>query len=228
MAKLPSSSSRPSSSAPEQLPAALFAAAPLRSPSEGETLFSAGEAGDGCYRLETGLLKVEVTSPRGEARIIALLSPAAVVGELSLLDGLPRSASVTALHDSVLRFVSREAFSDYVRTNPAAPQVLLGVLCSRLREANAAIAASAFLSVRARVARALLQLAKHVGQDVGEGRIVVDCTISQGDLAAMAGVARENASRAFNDFRRSKLVMVRSRRIWLNDIPALEREIEAG
>ena len=68
-------------------------------------------------------------------RIIALLGPAAVVGELSLIDGLPRSASVTALRDSVLRFVSREAFDDYMQANPGIHQVLLSVLCSRLREA---------------------------------------------------------------------------------------------
>lgn len=215
-------------SALEQLPDVLFAAAPLRWLTEGEVLFGAGDSGDGCYRLESGLLKVEVTSPRGETRIIALLSPAAVVGELSLIDGLPRSASVVALRHSALRFVSREAFADYTRANPGTHHKLLTVLCSRLREADAAIAASAFLSVRARVARALLELAKHVGQDAGEGRLVLDCPVSQDDLAAMAGVARENVSRAFSDFRRSKLVTVRSRRICLNDIPAIAREIEAG
>ena len=155
-------------------------------------------------------------------------SPTAIVGEQSLIDGLPRSAAVIALRDSVLRFVSREAFEQYTKAHPETYQTFVTVLSLRLREADAAIAASAFLSVRARVARALLELAEHVGQDAGEGRIVLDHTISQGDLAAMAGVARENVSRVFSDFRKHKLVTLRSRLICLNDVAAIEREMEAG
>jgi len=212
----------------EQLPGLLFDGAPLQSLEAGELLFAAGDAGNGCYRLEEGLLKVEVASPRGEARIIALLGPAALVGELSLIDGLPRSASVIALRDSVLRFVSREAFAQYTRAHPDTYRTLVTVLSRRLRDADATIAASSFLSVRARVARALVELAEHVGEDAGEGRIVLDHSVRRGDLAAMAGVARENVSRVFNDFRKRKLVTLRSNRICLNDISAIERMIEAG
>src|SRR6185503_20266965 len=206
----------------EQLPGLLFDGAPLQPLEAGELLFAAGDAGDGCYRLEEGLLKVEVPSPRGEARIIALLGPAALVGELSLIDGLPRSASVVALRDSVLRFVSREAFAQYTRAHPDTYRTLVTVLSGRLREADATIAASSFLSVRARVARALVELAEHVGEDAGDGRIVLDHSVRQGDLAAMAGVARENVSRVFSDFRKRKLVTLRSNRICLNDISAIE------
>ena len=212
----------------EQLPGLLFDGAPLQSLEAGELLFAAGDAGNGCYRLEEGLLKVEVASPRGEARIIALLGPAALVGELSLIDGLPRSASVVALRDSVLRFVSREAFAQYTRAHPDTYRTLVTVLSRRLRDADATIAASSFLSVRARVARALVELAEHVGEDAGEGRIVLDHSVRQGDLAAMAGVARENVSRVFSDFRKRKLVTLRSNRICLNDISAIEHMIDAG
>ena len=212
----------------EQLPGLLFDGAPLQPLEAGELLFAAGDAGNGCYRLEEGLLKVEVASPRGEARIIALLGPTALVGELSLIDGLPRSASVVALRDSVLRVVSREAFAHYTRAHPDTYRTLVTVLSRRLRDADATIAAASFLSVRARVARALVELAEHVGEEAGEGRIVLDHGVRQGDLAAMAGVARENVSRVFSDFRKRKLVTLRSNRICLNDISAIERMIEAG
>ena len=91
------------------LSAPLFDVAPLRQLKAGAVLFAAGDTGDGCYRLEQGLLKVKVTSPSGEERIIAILGPGTIVGELAMIDRLPRSASVVALRDSVLRFASREA-----------------------------------------------------------------------------------------------------------------------
>ena len=65
------------------------------------------------------------------------------------------------------------------------------------------MAASSFLTVQARLARAMLDLAKHVGRDDGEGRIVIRHKISQSHLAAIAGVARENVSRVMSDWKRN-------------------------
>src|ERR1700745_2229408 len=90
------------------LSAQLFYAAQLRHLKAGERLFAIGDPGEGCFLLEQGLLKATVASPLGEERIIALLGPGAIVGELSMIDGLPRSASVVAMRDCVLRFSSRE------------------------------------------------------------------------------------------------------------------------
>jgi CRP-like cAMP-binding protein len=203
----------------------LFAAGTTRPLPEGETLFATGDVGDGCYRLEKGLLKVQMDSPLGERRIISLLNAGAIVGELSLIDTLPRSATVIALCDSTLCFVSREAFERHMSKHPEIFQTLAAVLSMRLREADATIAASTFLSVRARVARALLELAHQVGEDAGDGRVVIDLTISQADLAAMAGVARENVSRVFSDFRKRKVVAALADGIRLDNIPALRREL---
>src|SRR4029434_5776203 len=98
-------------SVPEALARPLFVAArPLRLHA-GQVLFAAGDAGDGCYLLDRGLLKVTVTSSQGEERTIAILGPGAVVGELSMIDERPRSASVVALRDCLVRFTSREAFA---------------------------------------------------------------------------------------------------------------------
>ena len=75
-----------------------------------EVLFLAGDPGDGCYRVEQGLLKVSMIAPTGAERILAIVGPGGIVGELSTIDGLPRSASVSAVRDSELTFVSRAAF----------------------------------------------------------------------------------------------------------------------
>jgi len=213
---------------PEPLSALLFAAAARHRLEAGQMLFDAGDPGDGCYRLELGLLKVMVRSPQGKERIIAILGPGAIVGELSMIDGLPRSMSVVAIRDCALRFVSREAFEKCTAANPEICRYLLATLAARLREADEALAAAAFLSVKGRVARTLIELAKHVGQDLGAGRITIDHKISQGDLAAMAGVARENVNRALSEWEERKLVTQSPLYYCLNDIAALEREMDFG
>ena len=103
---------------PEQLAAALFDQARIVEVDQNGTLFAAGAPGDGCYRLEEGLLKVTMVSPARGERILAILGPGALVGELSMLDGAPRSASVAAIRPSKLSFVSRAAFDAFAEAHP--------------------------------------------------------------------------------------------------------------
>jgi len=211
---------------PKALSAQLFHAAEARHLKVGERLFAVGDPGVGCFLLKQGLLKVTVASPLGEERIIAILGPGAIVGELSMIDGLPRSASVVAMRDCVLRFVSREAFQQRANANSEAHRVLLAILATRLRQVDEDLAATTFLTVKARVARALLQLAGYIGEPSSEGHIVFQDRISQADLAAMAGVARENASRVLSEWRRRKFVTGSSSRLCINNIAAIEREMD--
>ena len=74
----------------------------------------------------------------------------------------------------------------------------------RLRDTNNVVAAMSFLSLKGRVAQALLSLAEAFGNDVGAGRILVRQKVTQSDLAAMAGIARENVSRILNDWMRAE------------------------
>jgi len=138
-----------------------------------EVLFIAGDPGDGCYRIEDGLLKVTMVSRSGSERILAFLGPGAIVGELSMIDGRPRSASVVAVREAALSFLSRAAFDVFARKHPEVYQTLVALLASRLRETDIVIAAGSFLKLKGRVAATLLELAENFGQDVGSGRIVI-------------------------------------------------------
>src|SRR5690242_7200060 len=95
---------------PEQQSASLLASDKPVKLSADQTLFMAGDPGDGCYQVDEGLLKVSMVSPTGAERILAVLGPGSIVGDLALIDGRPRSASVMALRECKLRFVSRSAF----------------------------------------------------------------------------------------------------------------------
>ena len=223
----PLSRGRPTKFVPKPLSAPLFEGAASRHLEAGEALFVAGDRGDGCYRLEHGLLKVIVTSPQGEERILAILGPGAIVGELAVIDTGPRSASVFAVRDCELSFISSAAFEEKTIRDPEIYRYLVHVLASRLRETDAAVAATSFLTVKARLARALLELGEHAGEDDGVGRQVIRHKIGQSDLAAMAGVARENVSRVLSDWKQRKLVTRSSGYYCLNDIAALKCQMDS-
>ena len=194
------------SALPAELSSRLFTKARLVSLAADETLFLAGDAGDGCYRVEDGLLKASILSPGGGERILAIFGAGAVIGELSMIDGAPRSASVTAIRDAKLQFVSRASFEAFGTDNPDVYRHLVALLAGRLRDTNGALMATSFLSVKGRVARALLSLSEAFGHDVGDGRILVRQKVTQSDLAAMAGIARENVSRVLQDWMKRKVV----------------------
>lgn len=211
---------------PERLSAGLLASATPRQLAADEVLFLAGDPGDGFYRLDEGLLKVAITSATGAERILAILGAGSIVGDLSIIDGKPRSASVTALRDCKLRFVSRAAFEAFAAKEPQIYQYLTKLLAERLRDTDQLLAAGSFLPLRGRVARALLDLAHAFGNNVGGTRVVIRQKISQGDLAAMAGIARENVSRIVNEWMRVKIITRHAGYYCLEDPARLEREIE--
>ena len=208
----------------DSLSADLFASAAVLRLAADDTLFLAGDTGDGCYLVEDGLLKVVVASHSGGERILAFLGQGAIVGEMSLIDGRPRSASVVAVRQAALKFLSRASFEEFTNQYPDVYKYLMKLLASRLREANALIAAGTFLSLKGRVARTLLELAEGFGQDVGSGRIVIHQKIGQSDLAAMAGIARANVSRIINEWKRQKLLSRLSGYYCLENRARLESE----
>jgi CRP/FNR family transcriptional regulator, cyclic AMP receptor protein len=222
-------SSRPTdllSDLPEQLSTGLLANAKPVKLAANEVLFLAGDPGDGCFRLNEGLLKVSMVSPTGAERILAILGPGSIVGDMAMIDGRPRSASVSALRDCKLSFVSRSAFEAVAGKNPEIYKHLLSLLAARLRDTDQVVAAGTFLPVKGRVARALLDLAKAFGNEVGAGRVVIRQKLSQSDVAAMAGIARENVSRILNEWMRLKLVTRLSGYYCIENKAKLEKELK--
>jgi CRP/FNR family transcriptional regulator, cyclic AMP receptor protein len=214
------------SALPAELSQRLFAKAITLALAADQTLFLAGDEGDGCYRVDEGLLKAAVAEPGGGERILAVLGPGAVVGELSMIDKAPRSASVVALRASKLSFISRASFEAFGQSRPELYRHLTALLAQRLRVTNDIVAATSFLSVKGRVARALLSLADGFGRDVGQGRIVIQQKVSQNDLAAMAGTARENVSRVLRDWADRSLVSRLAGYYCLEDKVLFKKEAE--
>lgn len=190
----------------------------------GQVLFSKGDEGDGCYWIERGVLKVAVTSPTGEERILALLGTGAIVGELAMLDGQARSATVEAIRPSRVSFISRAAFQEMLGDRHLTDH-LLAILVNRLRKSDEEATASSFLSVKARVVRALHEMARKLGeQDRSSGMTIVRHDMRQTDIAALAGVSRESVTRVLAALRSDKVVTPSGRFSYTIDLGRLERQ----
>ena len=192
---------------------------------KGETLFEIGDEGDGCYRLEKGAVKVSLKSEQAEERIIAVLGAGSIIGDLSMIDGKPRSATVVALIPCNLTFFNRKTFEKFTERRPEIYRHLVHILADRLRDCDEDIAASAFLPMKNRVARALLELAECTGEHAPEGKAFLPRSITQRDLAALAGVARENTNRILNEWKHEGLVIVRGENYEVDKMK-LRRETE--
>jgi CRP/FNR family transcriptional regulator, cyclic AMP receptor protein len=217
---------RPLSDLPTHLSNELFAGAEMVRLPAGRVLFWEGDSGDGCYRVEDGLIKLTMISKSGAERILAFHGPGTIVGVRAIIDGLPRPMSAVAVRDAVLSFVSRTAFAAFAEKHPELCQSLLKLLTSRMRERDKMLAATTFLKVKGRIAKTLLELAEHFGQEVGPGRIVIRQRITQHDLAAMVGTAREAVARALSNWQRRKLLSRPSGYYCLENKALLELEVD--
>lgn len=171
-----------------------------------EVLFHVEDEGDGCYLVRSGAMKATVVSKDGQERLLAIFSSGALIGELALVDDLPRSATVTALRPCRLSHLTKSAFFQLADAHPAVYRYALRLLSQRLRGTNQSVLAQGTVTAAGRVARAFTSLVAGLGEESDDGRIVLTHKITQSDIAAMAGVARENASRAINDFLREGIL----------------------
>jgi len=210
---------------PAKLAEALFGNARVVHLAPQQALFTAGDPGDGFYLVDDGLLKAYVVSVAGGERILAILGPGDMVGELAIIDGAPRSASVSAIRESTLRFVSRGGFEAVGAREPELYRCVMLLLSRRLRAIDDVLTATSFLPLQGRTARALLSLAEAFGKDVGSGRILIQQKLSQSDIAAMAGISRENVSRILQEWMRRSLVSRLAGYYCVEDKAALEREL---
>lgn len=191
--------------------------------SAGTTLFENGDPGNGCYAVLEGSMKVSLLSVDGDEQLLAVLGPGDLVGELALLDGRPRSATVSALKDAQLAFIDKAAFERFADENPAVYRHMLAIVGKRLRHANDVLAARSFLPLPGRVAQTLLQLSETFGKQLDDGRMLIHYKLSQADIANMSGAARENVSRVLNDWKRSGTISRISGYYCLEDVKFLEQ-----
>ena len=154
----------------------------------------AEEEGDTLFIIKKGQVKVSIVSEEGREVILSLLGPNSVFGELSLLDGKPRSANVIATEETDLLILRRSDFLELIYKTPQIATALLAELASRLRKTDRQIEGLALLDVTSRISETLLQLASDQGRESTDG-VVIENRPTHQKMANMSGTTRETVSR---------------------------------
>ena len=106
---------------------------------KGENIIEEGTLGNCAYIIEKGSVEVSKLSPHGQKQVLGVLEKSEIFGEMGLIDGLPRSATVTALEDCVMSVCSQETFNNLVDHNPESLIPIFKVLVRRLRSTLALV-----------------------------------------------------------------------------------------
>lgn len=162
----------------------------VRSVSKGETIFYQSDSSTDLYIVLDGIVKASLLNQDGEELILATFCKGDFFGEMSLLDGKPRSATMIAVEDSILGILRREKFLLTVKDDPMIAIDLLSALVERMRMANGMIESLAFLDVSQRLVKLLLQIAKTEGDIDKEGFFRIK-KLTHKELAAHTGASRE-------------------------------------
>jgi CRP/FNR family transcriptional regulator len=187
---------------------------------KGNVIFVQGEAGERCFVIGSGTVKISAYHPDGREAVLAVLGPGDVLGELALFEQSPRSADATALDDAELLSLDAQSLNEAIIAHPEIAVALLNVLGMRLRQANEAFQDIAFFDVPGRVARRLADLADAHGVEAAEGTLI-DIALSQESLAQMVGATRESVNKALALLKRRGLVARTGRRYIVSDVKRL-------
>ena len=190
----------------------------------GDVIFKKGDPGDAMYVIVRGQVKVVLPSGDGNEALLATMDDGDFFGELSLIDGEPRSATIVALQHTETIVLHRDGFQDFLRETPEVAIEMLQALSRRLRQSDEFIADAAFLDVPGRLAKKLLEIADKYGRAVPTG-IAIGLRITQRDLAAMIGATRESVNKHLQSFRAQGLISTDDRRVVVKDREKLEKRI---
>jgi CRP-like cAMP-binding protein len=171
---------------------------------------SATDPGDALYVVVEGEVKVSLWSDNGREIILSTLSSGAFFGEMSLVDGEPRSANVACTTDTLLLRLGRREFLQALRSYPTIAINVMTEVCVRLRRADESIGNLALLDVYGRVARFLLERCEEEGDVIAEGQIIKKMPTQQ-HIASRIGTSRETVSRALSEFQRRGFIEQRGK-----------------
>jgi len=158
------------------------------------------EADDRVMLLLEGRVKATLTGPTGREVLLGIGDPGDVVGEIALIDGAPRSASVTSLERVKAIVMAGSAFRAHLRQTPRVAFVLLEIVTARFRAATAERLQFAASDTMGRLAARILELARRYGEE-RDGVLTVPLPISQEELASWAGASRAGAAEAMRAMR---------------------------
>ena len=181
------------------------------------------EMGAALFVIISGKVKIVRTDEDGREVILSIFGPGEFFGEMSLLDGLARSASVVALAKAELFMIHRRDFLKLLHEHPQVAISLLGELTTRLRKADTQIKSLSLKDASGRVANVILMLADDIGV-FRKGKVEIDELPLQQDMANMAGTSRETVSRMIHQFIREGHLQLDGNKLTINDYEEFRKQ----
>jgi len=178
--------------------------------SKGDRLFARGDAANAAYAIISGEVEVTIEGPDGRSVFIARLGAGTVVGEMGVLDGVPRSADAHATRKTELWRVDGKLVHDALKEEPDSALALLGVFARRIRDTDALVERNSSMDLGKRLARLLLE-------EGANGKIIYN----QSDLAHLVGATREAVNRKLAKWRKDKFVELNHTGLHILDRAAL-------
>ena len=185
----------------------------------------ADEEGDTLFVIIRGQVKVTSFSESGKEVIFSILGQGDFFGDMSLLDGKPRSASVVTSEDSEICLLRRQDFNHIIEKNPGIALKLLKELTTRLRKADERIQSLALLDVSGRVAGILLQLAEESGRKTPDGGIHIRTRPTHQELANMVGTTRETVTRILKQMEARSYIILSGKSVTIPQPEMFKREL---
>ena len=195
--------------------------------SAGDAVFTEGETCTGLYVVESGHIRIFKSSAGGREQVLSVDGPGSSVAELPVFDGGSYPASVTAIDDATLLFVSKQDFQSLCLTHPQVALKVLRVVGARLRRLVGIIEELSFTTVRHRLASFLVRLARTEGKRASEG-VEVLLPVNNQELASQIGTVRELVSRNLSRFQSEGILKVDGRSVTIQDLKALEAELQSA
>jgi len=183
-------------------------------------VFLEDQTGDYMYLVKSGRVKAVRQLPSGKETILAFHDAGEFFGEMSLLDGGTTPATVIAVQPSTILSLSRRDFRNLL-ANPVVNDALLRMLCQRCRDAWAQVELLALQHAEARIRAVLFRLAAQRGEPADGGGVRVRPRLAHRELADMAGITRESASRVVSRLQKEGQLRVDAQSLWLRDPDAL-------
>jgi CRP-like cAMP-binding protein len=191
---------------------------------KGELVFLRGDLGRDLYLIESGTVKISLTTSDGKEITLAMLGAGEFFGELALLDGEPRSSDAVAMEACQFLLLERTDFLQFVDEHPRVAHRVMEVLSRRLRDNNQLVQDAAFYDIAARLARVILRLADSVGH-TDDGGITIARRLTQNELAGMIGTTRESVNKWLGFYERQGLIERRNGLIRVLNPEGLRRRI---
>ena len=186
----------------------------VQSYSKDSIILTEKEAGSALFIIFSGKVKISRISSEDSDKevILSILNPSDFFGEMSLLDGLERSATATTMADSKIFIIQRNDFLQLLHDHPEVSIALLQELTQRLRAAGMKIKALSLKDAEGKVATVILQLADDIGK-IKHGVVEIEKLPFQHELANMAGTSRETISRTLHAFAKKGLIELEGSRL---------------